>query len=101
MIKIVALIVVLHGPPLGNWLGADKIKHFLLSAMIQSVTFSAARTVGLGKPASQRVAGTFVAAFGVGKEMHDRRAKKPFSVEDLTWDAAGALAAAALLNGTR
>src|SRR5207302_1930225 len=31
----------------------------------------------------------------------DRRAKKPFSVEDLAWDAAGAVSAAALLSGTR
>lgn len=101
MIKIVALIAVLHGPPLGNWLGADKIKHFLMSAMIHSLTFSAARTARLARPASQAAGGISVASFGVWKEFHDRRAKKPFSVEDLAWDAAGAVAAAALLNGTR
>jgi len=101
MMKIVALVAVLHGPPFGNWIGADKIKHFLMSVMIQSVSFSAARTAGLGKPASQIAGGVSVAAFGLWKEIHDRRAKKPFSVEDLAWDAAGAVTAAALLNGTR
>jgi len=101
MIRIVALIALLHGPPLGNWFGTDKLKHFLMSAMVQSVTFSAARAVGAGKPASQIAAGSSVVAVGVWKEIQDRRAKKPFSVEDLLWDAIGGFAAASLLNGTR
>jgi putative lipoprotein len=101
VIKIVALIALLHGPPVRYWLGADKLKHFFMSALIQSATFSAARATGLGKSRSQIAGGVSVVGFGLGKEFHDRRAKKPFSVEDLAWDAAGAVAAAALLNRTR
>ncbi|HEY8174261.1 MAG TPA: hypothetical protein VIF32_01085 [Gemmatimonadaceae bacterium] len=99
--KIVAFIALLHGPPGEAWFGADKVKHFFLSALIQSATFSAARIVGLDKSASQTVGGAAVAGFGLGKELHDRRTAKPFSLRDLAWDAAGGLAAAALLNGTR
>jgi putative lipoprotein len=100
-VKIVALIAMLHGLPGDDWFGADKLKHFFLSALIQSATFSAARTVGLDKSASQIAGGVAVAGFGLGKELHDRRAAKAFSVRDLAWDAAGGVAAAGLLNGTR
>jgi uncharacterized protein YfiM (DUF2279 family) len=100
-VKIVALIAMLHGPPGDAWFGADKVKHFFLSALVQSAAYSAARTVGLDRSASQIVGGVAVAGFGLGKEFHDRRSAKPFSPRDLTWDAAGGVAAAALLNGTR
>jgi uncharacterized protein YfiM (DUF2279 family) len=99
--KVVALIALLHAPPGDSWFGADKVKHFFLSALIQSATYSAARTVGLERSAGQIAGGVMVAGFGLGKELHDRRSAKPFSVRDLAWDAGGGVAAAALLNGTR
>src|SRR5207244_9678948 len=52
MMKIVALVAVLHGPPFGNWIGADKIKHFLISGMVQGVSCAERRTDGVGQPAS-------------------------------------------------
>ena len=99
--RVYALALALSWPGVGRWFGADKVKHFLMSALVQSVTYSAGRTAGLDRSLSQGVAGTAVLTIGVVKERADRRARKPFSVEDLAWDAAGALSAAALLNGTR
>jgi len=87
------------GPP--DLFGADKVKHFLMSALIQSATFSAARATGLQRGTSQIAGGAAVVVFGVGKELHDRHVRKGFSVADLLWDAGGGVAAASLLNGTR
>jgi uncharacterized protein YfiM (DUF2279 family) len=87
------------GPP--DLFGADKIKHFLMSALIQSATFSVARAAGLNRATSQAAGGTAVFVFGVGKELYDRHAHKTFSVADLLWDAGGGVAAASLLNGAR
>ena len=104
MITAIVLALGLATPtstPRDSWFGADKVKHFLVSAMIQSAAFSAARAAGASRPVAQAVGGVSVATIGVWKELRDRRDQKPFSPRDLSWDAAGALAAAALLNGTR
>lgn len=102
MITTFALIAVLAAPaPPDSWLGADKLKHFMMSAFIQSAAFSASRAMGIRRPSAQIIGGVSAASLGVWKEFHDRRSKKPFSVADLAWDGAGALTAAALLNGTR
>jgi uncharacterized protein YfiM (DUF2279 family) len=101
MIKTLALLAVLGAPPSHGWLGADKVKHFFLSAFIHSAAYSAARTARLDRPTAQAIGGVTAASFGFWKEVHDRRSGKPFSAGDLAWDAAGALSAAALLNGTR
>jgi uncharacterized protein YfiM (DUF2279 family) len=102
VIRIVAFAALLGWPlALGRWFGADKLKHFLMSALIQSTTYSTARAVGVGDSPSRIVGGAAVAGVSLWKEVHDRRTSKPFSVEDLTWDAAGAVAADALLGHTR
>lgn len=100
MLKTFALLALLNAstPP---WLGTDKLKHFFLSAFIQSGAFSAGRAAGLSHSSAQLAAGITTAGFGIGREIHDRRSGRPFSVPDLAWDAAGALSAAAILNGTR
>jgi uncharacterized protein YfiM (DUF2279 family) len=94
----IAAALLFPGP---RWFGADKLKHFLMSAMIQSAAYSTARAAGVERSTSQAIGGAATATFGVVKEIHDRRSRKPFSVEDLVWDAAGGVAAASLLNGTR
>jgi uncharacterized protein YfiM (DUF2279 family) len=81
--------------------GADKVKHFLLSFLVQSTGYSAARAAGLNRGASQSVGAAGVATVGLLKEIQDKRNGKPFSVGDLAVDAAGGVAAAALLNGAR
>jgi uncharacterized protein YfiM (DUF2279 family) len=102
MIRVAAMVALLTLPfGLERWFGADKVKHFLMSALIQSATFSVGRGVGLHKDASQIAGGAAVLSLGLWKEIQDKRASKPFSVEDLAADAAGGFAAASLLNGTR
>ena len=100
MIVTLALVASLHAPalPLPS---ADKVKHFFLSAFIHSTVYSAARAAGIAKAPAQLAAGTTAMTIGVLKEVHDKRTTGVFSRQDLAWDAAGALTAAALLNGTR
>lgn len=102
MIRAFGLVALLSLPPtLDRWFGADKVKHFFMSALVQSTVHSTARVVGIDRAPSQILGGVAVMGIGVWKERQDRRAKKPFSLEDLLWDAAGGAAAGALLNGTR
>lgn len=102
MIRVVAMLAMLSAPPgADRWFGADKLKHFLMSALVQSTAFSAARSAGIKRPSAQIVGGVSTVGVGLWKETHDRRNGKPFSVRDLLWDGAGAASAAALLNGTR
>lgn len=83
------------------FLGADKVKHFLMSFLVQSATYSVGRAAGLDRPASRIAGGAAVLTVGVMKELHDRSVGKQFSAADLLWDAAGGVAAASLLNGAR
>lgn len=102
MIKILALTAMLHTAwPGGPWFGADKVKHFLMSAMVQSVTFSTARWAGASRADSHLAGAAASVSVGLWKELRDRKAQRPFSVADLVWDAAGAASAAALLNHSR
>lgn len=93
-----AVVVATHDGPLP---GVDKVKHFFMSAFVQSVSFSVARAAGADRADAQVAAGISTMSIGILKELHDRRLGGPFSGPDLVWDAAGALAAAAILNGTR
>ena len=81
--------------------GADKVKHFFLSAFVQSVSFSVARAAGMDRASARAAAAVSTMSIGILKELNDRRVGGAFSAPDLAWDAAGALAAAAILNGTR
>lgn len=84
-----------------SWFGADKAKHFLVSAFVQSVTYTGARAVGFGRGGAMAAASATTLAVGVGKELHDRHGGEEFSVKDLTWDVAGGVAAGLLLGRTR
>jgi uncharacterized protein YfiM (DUF2279 family) len=83
-----------------RWLGSDKVQHFFTSAFVQSFSYGALRTAGSPHGAALAGASITTAAVGVGKEVHDLRVKGEFSMRDLTWDAAGAGAATALLVRT-
>lgn len=83
-----------------SWFGADKIKHFFMSAFVTSVTFSAAQAVGVEKRTAMTGAVGASLAVGVAREIYSRRTTK-FSVKDLTWDAVGTTAAAVMLSRTR
>lgn len=99
-------VLSLHFPPEehpggDSWFGADKAKHFLVSAFVQSVTYTGARAVGFGRGSAMVAASAATVGVGVGKEIHDRRAGGEFSVQDLTWDLAGGVAAGLLLDRTK
>jgi len=84
-----------------SWFGIDKIKHFFISAFIESVSYSALQAAGVNNRTSRNGAIGVSAAFGVARELHDRR--KPgnrFSYKDLTWDALGITAGAAVIRHT-
>jgi uncharacterized protein YfiM (DUF2279 family) len=84
-----------------SWLSADKVKHFFISAFVQSVGYSALRTARVSHDGALVGASALTLAVGVGKEIHDDRSGEHFSVRDLAWDAAGAGAATAVLSATR
>ena len=84
------------------WLGLDKLKHFFMSAFIESVMYSALQAAHANHRAALGGAIGVTMAVGVGKEIHDKRTPgNIFSVRDLTWDAVGATAGAVLLTQTR
>ena len=101
MIRELTMAALLAAPPRDGWFGTDKVKHFFMSAFVQSASFSAARAFGASNSSAQAIGGITTTAVGIGREVHDRRHGKIFSVKDLTWDAAGGVAAAALLRRSR
>jgi uncharacterized protein YfiM (DUF2279 family) len=96
----------LAAPPIGTaqtadpWFAPDKVKHFFTSAALQSLTYGALRAADAEHRAAIAGASVVTAAFGIGKELSDRSKGRPFSVPDLVWDAAGAVAASLLLERT-
>jgi putative lipoprotein len=87
--------VLLVRPP-DRWFGVDKVKHLVVSALVETLAYSGLQYAGA--PHRAALAGSLAtgAAFGVGRELHDRRTKGLFSKRDLVWDVAG-LAAGALV----
>ena len=101
MLKAALVAVLFSAPARDPWFGPDKVKHFFMSAFIQSGAFSVMRAARVPHSNAQAVAGVTSMSIGFAREMYDRRRGRPFSLKDLTWDAAGTVTAAALLNGTR
>jgi putative lipoprotein len=84
-----------------SWFGIDKIKHFFMSAFIESVSYSALQAARVNHRSAMAGAIGVTATFGVAREIHDsRNPKNHFSAKDLTWDALGAGAGAVLLSHT-
>lgn len=88
-------------PQRDSWFGADKIKHFLMSAFIQSLTFGGLQYAGANRNAAFAGSIGVTAAFGIGKEFHDKRIGERFSVRDIIWDAGGAGVAIVMLRNTQ
>lgn len=102
--RSLVLVLALWTPGGGggdSWLSADKLKHFFISAFVQSVSYSALRTARVSHDGALVGASAATLVVGVGKEIHDDRSGEHFSVRDLAWDAAGAGAAAVLLSRAR
>jgi len=84
-----------------HWFGADKVKHFFMSAFVESVTYSALRASNVRHDTALVAASSVTLGIGIGKEIHDHHSYGQFSVKDLTWDVAGNAAAATVLAHTR
>lgn len=97
---IIALALSLHGRPQVG-IAPDKLKHFFLSAFVQSASYSALRLTRVEHDAALVGASAVTLSVGVGKEIYDARAGRPFDIRDLAWDIAGGAAAAALLEQSR
>lgn len=87
--------------PRDSWLAVDKLKHFFLSAFIESLSFSGLQAIGANRNTAFAGAITTAAGFAVGKEFYDKKTKRLFSYKDLTWDAAGAGTALVMLRSTQ
>jgi len=84
-----------------SWFGIDKIKHFFMSAFIESVSYSALQAAHANHRTALTGAIGVTMAVGVGRELHDKRTPgKWFSYQDLTWDALGATAGVVMLSHT-
>lgn len=86
---------------LDGWFGADKMKHFFMSAFIQSVTYSSVRAAGASHDGAYLSATAATVGFGIGREIYDGRVKRAFSYKDLVWDGAGLAAGMILVNNAR
>lgn len=101
---LLAVAPVARGATVGSpdrWFAPDKLKHFFMSAFVQSVTYGALRATDLGHRSSLIGASVVTVALGAGKELHDRHSAGDFSARDLAWDLMGGGAATLLLDRTR
>ncbi len=90
--------LVLAGPPHpaaapqpegpDRWIAEDKLRHLTMSFALTALGNGFGRTV-FRRQAAFTAAGAAAFVAGIGKEVHDRRAGRRFSLKDLTWDAAG------------
>lgn len=94
----VALLLVAFPLAADKWFGADKMKHFFMSAFIQSMAYSSARAAGASHDGAFVSATAATVGFGVGREIYDGRVKRAFSYKDLVWDGAGLAAGVVLVN---
>ena len=83
-----------------RWFGTDKVRHFFVSAMLQSLGYGTLRALDVRHGSALAGASVITAGFGIGKELSDRRHGRNVSARDLIWDAAGAGAASLLLVRT-
>lgn len=99
------LVFSLHASRTGSasdrWFAVDKAKHFFAAAFVQTVSFSALRSVGVSRGAAMAGATVVSATVSVGKELRDRVTPggDP-SLKDLAWDVAGIAVATVLLEHT-
>ena len=84
--------------PPDSFTGPDKVKHFMMSAFIEAIGFSALQSIDVNRSASISTATAVTLGIGFTRELHDRRATGLFSVGDLTWDTIGTAAALLLIS---
>jgi putative lipoprotein len=95
------LVFAQSAVPGESWFGIDKLKHVFLSAFATSVSFGALQAAGANRKTAMAGAIGASTALGISRELYNLRTTKAFSIKDLTWDAIGTGAAAAMLSKTR
>ena len=98
ILELTLALTLQRAPSVDPWFGADKAKHFFLSAFVQSVAYSTLRSTRLSPAASTAGATIVWATVSVSKELSDPRQGRSVSPRDLSWDAAGAATASLLLR---
>src|SRR5204862_8236322 len=87
LMRPLMLLFTLHfgGAPTRTeqWTGADKVKHFLTAAFVESGAFSAFRAAGLSRGSALVGAVGIASAVSVGEELYDRRPGGDPSLQDL------------------
>ena len=94
---VLAFALSLQAPPRVS-VPPDKVKHFFLSAFVQSASYSALRLGRVEHDGALVAASAATVAVGIAKEVHDARSGRGFDARDLVWDLIGAGAAAAVLE---
>ena len=97
---VLAFALSLNQPADGP-IGADKLKHFFLSAFVQSASYSALRLSGVEHDAALWGASGVTVGVGIAKEVNDARRGGRFDIGDLAWDFAGGAAAGVVLAQSR
>jgi uncharacterized protein YfiM (DUF2279 family) len=97
---VLAFALSLNQPADGP-IGADKLKHFFLSAFVQSASYSALRLSGVEHTDALWGASGVTVGVGIAKEVNDARRGGRFDVGDLAWDFAGGAAAGVVLAQSR
>ncbi len=97
---VLAFALSLHAPPRVT-IAPDKVKHFFMSAFVQSLSYTTLRATGVDHDDALVTAAAATVALGVGKEVYDARAGRRFDAYDLAWDLAGVAAATAVLEQSR
>jgi uncharacterized protein YfiM (DUF2279 family) len=97
-----ALAFSLSAPSDDRWFAADKVKHFMAAAVVQSLAYAAWHDRDVRRSTTLWRATAVTTTVSLGKELHDWRRGGAFSRRDLVWDAGGAGAATlAIIHGTR
>ncbi|MGH7646794.1 MAG: DUF2279 domain-containing protein [Gemmatimonadaceae bacterium] len=84
-----------------KWFAPDKLKHFFVSAFVESASYSALRAARVNHHDAIVSAAGLTVGVGLIKELHDTHTGEGFSLRDLAWDAAGTAAGAAFLSHAR
>lgn len=101
-IAVLTLTLALRLPLVSDgWFGPDKLKHFFMTAVIQSFAYSAAQAAGAERGDAMRIGLAAAGVAAVGREVYDARVKQRFSIPDLVWGGGGSLAATAMLRHTK
>jgi uncharacterized protein YfiM (DUF2279 family) len=88
------------GKPEDPWLAQDKLRHFAMSFAATAFAYAGARTALDPDHAAATAAAAALAA-GIGKEVHDARAGRWFSLPDMAWNVAGVTLGLAFVRHVR